>query len=94
MKRVALAVGIWAVMAAPAPAVAGETVNGLRRDGWVVVEKREQIERRPGLAPYESLIRVVLVTTYLMEKDGRRKRCTLAYDSQRDAFEEACRDDE
>lgn len=94
MKRVALALAIWTVAAGPVPAIEGETVNSLRRGGWVVVEKREQIERRPGLAPYESLVRVVLVTTYVMEKDARRKVCTIAYDSQRDAFEEGCRDAE
>ena len=94
MKRMALAVGIWGVLAAPAPAMEGETVNGLRQDGWVVVEKKAQILRRPGLPPYETMVRAVHVTTYVMEKGGRRRVCTLAYDSQLDTFAEECRDPE
>lgn len=94
MKRMALPVGIWGVLAAPAPAMEGETVNGLRQDGWVVVEKKAQILRRPGLPPYETMVRAVHVTTYVMEKGGRRRVCTLAYDSQLDTFAEECRDPE
>ena len=76
------------------PAAAAETVNGLRQQGWVVIEKRGRIEQRPGLAPYETMARAVHVTTFVMEKDGRRKVCTLAYDSQLDSFAEECRDAE
>lgn len=90
MKRIALAVGFWCVMAAPAPAIEGETVNGLRQGGWVVVEKQAQIVRRPGLPPYETMDRAVHVTTYVMEKGDRRKVCTLAYDSQLDTSAEEC----
>jgi hypothetical protein len=90
MKRIALAVGFWCLMAAPAPAIAGETVNGLHQGGWVVVEKQAQIVRRPGLPPYETMDRAVHVTTYVMEKGGRRKVCTLAYDSQLDTSAEEC----
>ncbi len=76
------------------PAPAGETVIGLRRSGWIVTEQRERLERRPGLPPYETLDRQVHITTFVLEKNGRRKRCTLAYDSQLDTFAEGCRDAE
>ncbi len=75
-------------------AAGGETVNGLRQAGWVVIDKHERIERRPGLPPYETMIRAVHVTTFVMERGGRRKVCTLAYDSQLDTFAEECRDAE
>ncbi len=82
-------------LASAAPAAAGaETVNGLRQAGWVVIEKQERIERQPGLPPYETMIRAVHVTTFVMEKGGRRKVCTLAYDSQLDTLAEECRDAE
>ncbi len=77
-----------------APAAAAETVNGLRQEGWLVIEKQGRIEQRPGLPPYETMVRAVHVTTFVMEKDGRRKVCTVAYDSQRDTFAEKCRDAE
>ena len=77
-----------------APAAAAETVNGLRQQGWVVIEKQGRIEQRPGLPPYETMARAVHVTTFVMEKDGQRKVCTLAYDSQLDTFAEECRDAE
>ena len=76
----------------PAPAAA--TVIGLRRAGWVVTGQRERLERRPGLPPYETLDRQVHITTFVLEKNGRRKRRTLAYDSQLDTFAEDCRDAE
>ncbi len=86
---------ILCLLATPAladEAAGGETVNGLRQAGWVVVEKRGQIERRPGLPPYETMDRAVHITTFVMEKDGQRKVCTLAYDSQLDTLDEECRD--
>ncbi len=76
------------------PAPAGTTVIGLRQAGWVVTEQRERLEQRPGLPPYETLDRQVHITTFVLEKNGRRKRCTLAYDSQLDTFAEDCRDAE
>jgi hypothetical protein len=90
MKRIALAAVLLAAMASPA--AGGETVNGLRQAGWVVVEKRGWIERRPGLPPYETMDRAVHITTFVMEKGGQRKVCTLAYDSQLDMLDEECRD--
>ena len=60
----------------------------------MVTEQQERIERRPGLPPYEKLDRYVHVTTFVLEKNGRRKRCMLAYDSQIDTFAEECRDAE
>ena len=94
MKRIVLAVGLLGVMAAPAPAIEGETVSGLRQGGWVMVEKQAQIKRRPGLPPYETMVRAVHIITYVMEKGGRRKVCTLDYDSQLDTFAEECRNAE
>ena len=81
-------------LAAANGASAGATVNGLRRAGWTVTEQQGRIERRPGLPPYETRRRDVHVTTFVLEKDGRRKRCTLAYDSQLDSIAEECRDAE
>ena len=40
------------------------------------------------------MIRAVHVTTFVMERGGRHKVCTLAYDSQLDTFAEECRDAE
>ncbi len=93
MRRLILTAALLIGLDAPASA-GGETVNGLRRAGWVVIEKQERIERRPGLPPYEAMIRDVHVTTFVMEKDGPRKVCTLAYDSQLDTLAEECRDAE
>jgi len=75
------------------PATAGAVI-GLRQAGWIVTEQRERLEQRPGLPPYETLDRQVHITTFVLERDGRRKRCTLAYDSQLDTFAEDCRDAE
>ncbi len=83
-----------AVALAALAATGGETVNGLRQAGWVVIEKQARIERRPGRPPYETMTRAVHVTTFVMEKGGRRKVCTLAYDRQLDTFAENCRDAE
>ena len=102
---VVFAVAALAYVAGPSEndALAGEritlasadaTVIGLRRAGWVVTEQQERIERRPGLPPYEKLDRYVHVTTFVLEKNGQRKRCMLAYDSQIDTFAEECRDAE
>ncbi len=76
------------------PASAGATVSGLRQAGWMVTEQQKRIERRPGLPPYEMLARVVHVTTFVLEKNGQRKRCRLTYDSQLDTIAEECRDTE
>ena len=102
---VVIAVAALACVAGPSEndAVAGEritlapghaTVVGLRQAGWMVAEQQERIERRPGLPPYEMLDRNVHVTTFVLEKNGQRKRCTLAYDSQLDTIAEECRDAE
>ena len=102
---VVFAVAALAFVAGPSEndAVAGEritlasgdaTVIGLRRAGWLVTEQQERIERRAGLPPYETLDRYIHVTTFVLEKNGQRKRCMLAYDSQLDTFAEECRDAE
>ena len=77
---------------AVAQASSDATIIGLRQAGWVVTERTETIDRRPGLPPYEMKDRTILVTTFVLEKGGERKRCTLAYDSQLERFTEACRD--
>ncbi len=93
MRRLILTAALLIGIDAPVSAGA-ETINGLRQAGWVVIEKQERIEQRPGLPPYETMTRDVHVTTFVMEKDGPRKVCTLAYDSQLDTLAEECRDAE
>lgn len=66
-------------------------VAGLRDQGWRVVSTAERRETRPGVAPYENLTRVIQITTYVLDKDGRRMTCEMAYDSQRDRIDETCR---
>ena len=73
---------------------ADATVIGLRQAGWVVTERQERNERRPGLPPYGMLPRNVNITNFVLEKNGQRKRCRLAYDSQLETFAEECRDAE
>ena len=75
-------------------ASANMTVIGLRQAGWLVTEQQDRIARRPGLPPYETLDRYIHVSTFVLEKNGQRKRCVLAYDSQLDSFAEECRDAE
>ncbi len=91
MRRLIVTAALLFGLDAPA---SGETVNELRQAGWVVIEKQERIEQRPGLPPYETMMRDVHVTTFVMEKGGLRKVCTLAYDSQLDTLAEECRDAE
>lgn len=75
-----------------APAAAnGDTTASLRADGWRVVEKSDRQEKRPGVAPYENLTRVIQITTFVLAKDGQRKVCDMAYDSQKDKITETCR---
>ena len=93
MRRLIVTAALLIGLDAPASA-GGETVNELRQAGWVVIEKQERIEQRPGLPPYETMMRDVHVTTFVMEKGGPRKVCTLAYDSQLDTLAEECRDAE
>lgn len=68
----------------------GETVNGLRQAGWVVVEKTDRDEWLPGKAPYEDLGSLIYIVTYTMRKDGKTKTCTLARDNMSDTFEQSC----
>ena len=81
----------WAILSG-APTGAGElTTAGLRDDGWRLVDTRNRQEKLPGIAPYESLVRVVQITTHVLEKDGKTMRCEMAYDSQLDRITETCR---
>ncbi len=102
---VVFAVAALACVAGPSEnaAVAGEqiaqvsadaTVIGLRQAGWVVTERQERNEWRPGLPPYGMLPRNVNISIFVLEKNGQRKRCRLAYDSQLETFAEECRDAE
>lgn len=79
------------ILPTPAGAADAPTTAGLRAEGWRVIDKHERQEKRPGVAPYENLIRVVQITTFVLESDGRRITCELAYDSQRDRTTETCR---
>ena len=69
---------------------AAETSASLISSGWAVVDKTETLEQRPGVAPYETLVREVLVTRLILEKGGARRVCVSEYDSQREKYEESC----
>ena len=79
------------ILSATASWAGTETTAGLRTDGWRVVDKHERQEKRPGLPPYQALVRVVQITTFVLTKDGERRICDMIYDSQRDRITETCR---
>ena len=62
----------------------------LKRQGWEVLEKQSEIESRPGLKPYQSLKREVLVVKYQLRKGAEFLFCLVEYDSQLDTIREAC----
>ena len=70
-------------------AAAGEMAAHLK-DGYVIAEKQSERRELPGAAPYDSLKRVVEVTTYRLTKADREVVCILTYDSQRESIEERC----
>ena len=79
------------ILASAVPGVAGETsIAELRAMGWTEIEKRDEIKKLPGEAPYENLTRVIQVTHFVFEKDGARRACRISYDSQRDQIRESC----
>lgn len=65
-------------------------VYDLTRQGWQVTAITERNERRPGIAPYAELWRIVSVTDYRLEKSGQVIICEMRYDSQRDSQDETC----
>jgi hypothetical protein len=65
-------------------------VYELTRQGWQVTAITERNERRPGIAPYAELWRIVSVTDYRLEKSGQVIICEMRYDSQRDRQDETC----
>ena len=62
----------------------------LKRYGWEVVEKQSNIEKRPGIKPYETLERLVQVVKYKLKKDKKVVYCIVEYDSQLDRIIDAC----
>jgi hypothetical protein len=65
-------------------------IYDLTRQGWQVISITERNERRPGIAPYTDLWRIVSVTDYRLEKSGQVIICEMRYDSQRDSQDETC----
>ena len=66
------------------------TVYQLQLDGWEIYEVISYEEILAGLSPYEDLIRVVLVTTYVLRYFNKEIVCSMYYDSQLDNYEEQC----
>ena len=62
----------------------------LRSQGWVEIQRREEIKNYPGESPYENLTRVIHVIHFVFEKDSKTKICWISYDSQRDQIRESC----
>ena len=65
-------------------------VYDLTRQGWQITATTERKERRPGIAPYIQLPRIISVTDYRLEKSGQVIICEMRYDSQRDRQDETC----
>ena len=62
----------------------------LKRQGWKVLEKQNEVESRPGLKPYQNLKREILVVKYRLQKGAVFLFCLVEYDSQLDTISEAC----
>ena len=62
----------------------------LKRQGWEVVEKQSNIEKRPGIKPYENLERLIQVVKYKLNKNKKVIFCIVEYDSQLDRILDAC----
>lgn len=65
-------------------------VYALTQAGWQIVKQVEKNEIRSGVSPYTGLARVVSITEYHLEKEGKMMFCRLSYDSQQDRQEERC----
>jgi hypothetical protein len=68
----------------------GVRTRDLTQSGWEIIEKSANTLRKPGIAPYQNATRVIEVTTYKLAKGPGRYTCKIAYDRQRDQFEESC----
>ncbi|MEK9754624.1 MAG: hypothetical protein VW338_15625 [Rhodospirillaceae bacterium] len=92
MKNMLLVLGASAIMAGWPILQASQADDGalpmakLQAAGWTVVDKREEKQERPGVAPYQNLVRIVQLVHFRLEKDGQVMRCTAEYDSQRDKY--------
>jgi len=62
----------------------------LKRLGWKVFEKNSTVESRPGLRPYQDLLRKVQVVMFKLRKSTDILFCKVEYDSQLDTIKEAC----
>ena len=71
------------------PTESGSVIE-LKRQGWEVLEKQSEVESRPGLKPYHSLKREVLVVKYRLRKGAKFLFCIVEYDSQLETIREAC----
>lgn len=97
MKNLFLALGTSALMigAAIPPGPQAQDPNrpiaNLQSQGWTVSEKSEEKQSLPGLPPYENLTRVVQIVTYKLVKGDAMMVCRATYDSQRDRYDETCR---
>ena len=65
-------------------------VYALTQAGWQIVKQVEKHEIHSGVSPYNGLARVVSITEYHLEKEGKMMFCRLSYDSQQDIQEERC----
>lgn len=97
MKTLFLALGLsMFVIGASIPPGAGagdptRPIADLQANGWKVIEKKEEKKELPGLPPYENLTRVVQIVHYKLEKGAALMICQATYDSQRDRYDESCR---
>ena len=67
-----------------------ESVLKLIRQGWEINEKESEVVILPGLKPYQSLKREVLVVKYRLRKGAEIILCLVEYDSQLDTISEVC----
>ena len=91
LAAVALAAFAFVASAVPQSSL-GQSggVYALTQAGWQIVRQVEKQEIRSGVSPYAGLARVVAITEYYLEKEGRTVVCRLSYDSQQDTQEERC----
>ena len=67
-----------------------ESLLKLIRQGWEINEKESEVVILPGLKPYQSLKREVLVVKYKLRKGAEFILCLVEYDSQLDTISEVC----
>ena len=67
-----------------------ESVLKLIRQGWEINKKQSEVVILPGLKPYQSLKREVLVVKYRLRKGAEFILCLVEYDSQLDTISEVC----